>query len=127
MGKTLVKLLLLLGAIYLILNSLVQLLGLLQANPSDYLHLGLCLAPVLLFKLVLVLALIAFIDMAYTRWSYQNKLKMSHREIKDEHKSREGDPQSARASASCIKRLAKRAQAIKRLPDADVLITNPRI
>jgi flagellar biosynthetic protein FlhB len=76
-------------------------------------------------KLLMVLALIALIDVLYTRRSYFNRLKMSRRELKEEIKHREGDPRIRARIRQLQRELVKRSSAIKRLPDADVLITNP--
>jgi flagellar biosynthetic protein FlhB len=73
----------------------------------------------------MVLAFIALIDVMYTRWSFADKLKMSRREMKEEVKQREGDPHVRARIRELQRELVKRAKAIRRLPDADVLITNP--
>jgi flagellar biosynthesis protein FlhB len=40
-------------------------------------------------KLALVLAVIAIVDMVYMQRHFANQMKMSHKDIKDEHKNRE--------------------------------------
>ena len=47
----------------------------------------------LVFKLLLAMLAVALVDLIFTRWEYADKLRMSRRELKDEHKQREGDPQ----------------------------------
>jgi len=79
----------------------------------------------LLFKLLLALVLIALVDLLYTRWDYSKKMRMSHRDIQDEHKQREGDPRIRQRIRQLRNELLKQSQAVGKLPEADVLITNP--
>jgi flagellar biosynthesis protein FlhB len=126
LGKNLVKLVLFGGAIWLLLQSLLpELMALLFTDPVAYLRLSHDWIIGVIWKLTLVLAFIALIDAMYTRWSFADKLKMSMRELKDETKQREGDPHVRARIRELQRELVKRAKAIKRLPDADVLITNP--
>jgi flagellar biosynthesis protein FlhB len=72
-----------------------------------------------------VLLIIALLDMLYSRWEYTKRMRMSRREVKEEVKRREGDPH-VRAKIKELQREAvKRAGSLRRVPDADVLITNP--
>jgi len=52
-------------------------------------------------------------------------MRMSRREIKDEHKEREGDPASRRVCASCACQWLKRSRQLSKVRSADVLVTNP--
>lgn len=126
LGKSLVKLVLFAGAIYLLMRQLLpELLALLLSEPGAYLPLSHGWVSGVIFKLAMLLAFIALIDVMFTRWSFADKLKMSRREMKEEVKQREGDPQIRARIRELQRELVKRAKAIKRLPDADVLITNP--
>ena len=126
LGKNLVKLVLFTGAVaMLLLQQLPELVALLDTDPAAYLSLGHGWVVAIVFKLALVLAFVALIDTMYTRWSYADRLKMSRREMKEEIRQREGDPQVRARTRELQRELVKRAKAIKRLPDADVLITNP--
>lgn len=77
------------------------------------------MAAVLLFVAVLGIA-----DFAYQRWSYSQKQKMSMKEIKDEYKNREGDPQ-VKARIRQIQRDRARARMMEKVPQADVVVANP--
>jgi flagellar biosynthesis protein FlhB len=79
----------------------------------------------LLFKLLLAILLIAMIDIIYTRWDYAKKMRMSHRDIREEHKQREGDPRIRSRLQQLRNEFLKQSSAVRKLPDADVLITNP--
>jgi flagellar biosynthetic protein FlhB len=79
----------------------------------------------LLFKLLLAFLLIALIDLLYTRWDFAKKMRMSHRDVTDEHKQREGDPRIRQRLRQLRNELLKQSRAAQKLPEADVLITNP--
>jgi len=68
--------------------------------------------------------LIAVADLWYTRWNYEEEIKMSKDEVKDEQKQAEGDPvirsaQKQKMFATMAKRM------LKEVPTADVVVTNP--
>ncbi len=74
--------------------------------------------------LSLSLLVVAAVDAPFQLWDNKNQLKMSKDEVKQEHKSQEGSPETkARV------RQAQRDIAMKRMmaevPEADVVITNP--
>jgi flagellar biosynthetic protein FlhB len=52
-------------------------------------------------------------------------MKMSRRELKEEVRRREGDPEIRARIRALRKEAAKRGKALQRVPEADVLITNP--
>lgn len=79
----------------------------------------------LLVKLLIGIVLIALIDILYTRWDYAKKMRMSHRDITDEHKQREGDPRVRNRHRQLRNELLQQSQSAARVPEADVLITNP--
>jgi len=78
----------------------------------------------LLLVVVLIMAVMASADLAYQRWSHNEKLKMTKQEVKDEHKESEGDPKiKGRIRALRMERHRKRMMA--NVPKATVVITNP--
>jgi flagellar biosynthetic protein FlhB len=82
------------------------------------------LVVMLLFFTAMVMAVIAALDIAYTRWSHTEKLKMTKQELKDESKDMEGDPKvKSRIRAIRMERHKKRMMAA--VPKATVIITNP--
>jgi flagellar biosynthesis protein FlhB len=89
---------------------------------------GLLLMPELksmLLKLLLCLAIVAILDLMFTRWEYAKRLRMSRRDITDEHKRREGDPRVKSRIRELQREALKRARSLGKVKDADVLITNP--
>jgi flagellar biosynthetic protein FlhB len=79
----------------------------------------------LLFRLGLALVLIGLLDLAYTRRKFKKDMMMSRRELKEEHKRREGDPLIRAKLRELQRENLKQSASVKRVPEADVLITNP--
>jgi len=124
--KNLIKIALFGTVLYFALKKMMpSLLELLYVNPVSYVRRGLDSMNAVIFKLLLMLLLVALADFVYTRWDYGNRLKMSRREIKEEVKRREGDPRIRSRIRELQGETLKRSKALKRVPDADVLITNP--
>ena len=68
--------------------------------------------------------IIAIIDLWYTRWSYEESIKMTKDEVKDERKQAEGDPKiKAQQQRKMMEMMASRM--FDDVPKADVVITNP--
>jgi flagellar biosynthetic protein FlhB len=76
-------------------------------------------------KLAAVLAAIALLDLIYSRHEFAKKMRMSQREIKDEHKNREGDPRIRARLRELRREVLKRSMTLRNTQHADVLITNP--
>ena len=124
--KNLLKLALLAWVLYAVLEGLLpRVLGLAQLDPHAYGRAGLALALALLFKLGLVLLVVALLDVAFVRRDYAQRMRMSRRELKEEVKRREGDPKIKARIRELQREMRKRAKALRRVPEADVLITNP--
>lgn len=79
----------------------------------------------LLFRLGLALVLIGLLDFMYTRHKFKQDMMMSRREVKEEVKRREGDPLIRAKLRELQRENLKQAASVKRVPEADVLITNP--
>jgi flagellar biosynthesis protein FlhB len=124
--KSILKTLLFGSVVYFVVVALMpKLLMLVGINPDHYASFLLDSARGMIFKLLLVLLLVAAADVAYTRWDFSKKMRMSRREIKDEVKRREGDPQIRAKRRELQKEAVKRAGSLSKVPEADVLITNP--
>jgi flagellar biosynthetic protein FlhB len=80
---------------------------------------------VILAVLTALLAVLALGDMAYTRWEFQRQMRMSKREVKDEHKQREGDPRIKSRLRELRMEWLKKGMTMQRVKNADVLVTNP--
>lgn len=71
-----------------------------------------------------VIAILAILDYLYQKWDFEQNLKMTKQEIKDEHKQTEGDP-LVKSRIRSIQREMARRRMMEEVPKADVVITNP--
>lgn len=78
----------------------------------------------LAFKIGMILLVLAAFDYFYQRWEFEESIKMSKQEIKDEYKQVEGDPQIRARIRQRQRELASR-RMMEAIPSADVIITNP--
>ncbi|MGX9720046.1 EscU/YscU/HrcU family type III secretion system export apparatus switch protein [Stenotrophomonas acidaminiphila] len=72
-----------------------------------------------------ILALVAVADLLFVRRNHMSQLRMSRRELKDENKQRDGDPEVKARQKRSIRELLKKSRAIQRIGEADVVLTNP--
>lgn len=79
---------------------------------------------VLIFSFALLSVPIAVMDFFYRRYEYEENLKMTKEEVKEERKSYEGNPVIKREIRKRMRMLSLR-RMIKEVPKADVVITNP--
>ena len=68
--------------------------------------------------------ILAFADYLYKRWDLMRNLKMTKEEVKEEAKQQEGNPLIKAQVRQRARRMA-RARMMKKVPQADVVITNP--
>ena len=78
----------------------------------------------LVLKVALAFAVVAFFDYLYQRWDYENNLKMTKQEVKDEYKMTEGNPE-IKGRIRKLQRQMALSRMMQKVPDADVIIRNP--
>lgn len=78
----------------------------------------------IIFRTFLVLLILAAIDFGFQKWSFEQSIKMTKQEIKDERKETEGDPR-VKARIRSIQLQVARKRMMAAVPKADVVITNP--
>jgi flagellar biosynthetic protein FlhB len=124
--KTVIKITIFSFVIYFAIVALLPgVMAMIDTDPHVYPALLLSHARGLAFKILLVLLLVALVDLLYNRWDFGRQMRMSRRELKEEVRRREGDPQIQARRRQLQRELVRRAGTLKRVPDADVLITNP--
>lgn len=83
---------------------------------------------ILLLKLLgIIVSLVTFIallDVGYQKYQFIQNLKMSHQEIKDEHKETEGDPKIKQRLRQLRHEKSQRRMA-QAVSEASVIVTNP--
>lgn len=77
-----------------------------------------------LLALSSVMILISAIDVPFQWWQHKKQLKMTKQEVKDEHKSTEGDPEVKAHIRKMQQEMAMR-RMMDEVPSADVVVTNP--
>lgn len=79
----------------------------------------------LLIVLLVAFAPIFIFDLAYSRYDYTKKMRMSHRDIKNENKRRDGDPEVKSKRRQLQQELSAQLSSVSNVSSADVVITNP--
>ncbi|MGH7739227.1 MAG: flagellar biosynthesis protein FlhB [bacterium] len=82
------------------------------------------LAVGILDHIIFALAALAILDYLYQRWEYEENLKMTKQEIRDELRQSEGDP-LIKARIRQLQREMARRRMFEAIPRADVVVTNP--
>lgn len=72
----------------------------------------------------LALGIIAVFDYAYQKYDFEKQNRMSKQDLKDEHKSIEGDP-LIKSKIKERQRMMAMQRMMSEVPNADVIITNP--
>jgi flagellar biosynthetic protein FlhB len=114
--------------IYIFYSTVMKVLGDLFMTPlmdiETYFIFSASMVYKLGMKIVIAFIVFAIIDYLWQRYEYEDNLKMSKQEIKDELKQLEGDP-LIKARIKNIQREMARKRMISEIPQADVVITNP--
>lgn len=74
---------------------------------------------------LLVLAALAVLDLLMTRREFMRKMRTSRRELRDEVKRRDGDPDVKGKQRQLIRDLLRKARSVPKAAEADVILTNP--
>lgn len=74
--------------------------------------------------LLLVLVAFAVVDVPLQKFMHQRRLKMSHEEVKREHKESDGNPEIKGHIRRKQREIAERA-SVKAVPNADFVVMNP--
>jgi flagellar biosynthetic protein FlhB len=124
--KTLAKLLLYLTIVYLFLHAVLANLPTFyyRSPQGQAVEFGLEVKRLVSY-LALGAILIAAADLGFSRWEYLRRMRMSRRELKDELRRREGDPQVRRRRRELQREMRRRSASLGKVKDSDVLITNP--
>ena len=75
-------------------------------------------------KICAVYLIVGILDYAYQKHKFNEDLKMTKQEVKDEFKNAEGDPQIKGKQRQRMQE-ASRRRMMQEIPQADVVITNP--
>jgi flagellar biosynthesis protein FlhB len=106
-------------------HHLRDLLQLTLQNPRSMQRSGIALLGSALSLLAGLVLAFALLDWCFNRWDFMRRMRMSKREIKDEHKEREGNPRIKARRRELRVEWLKRARQLSKVRTADVLVTNP--
>lgn len=124
-AKSLIKLAIIGGLTYSILSQFVlKSEALVELSIPQILAFMIDAAYTLIWKLSLAYFLIAAIDFVYQKVKYKKDMMMTKQEVKEENKQTEGDPQ-IKARIRKVQFQAAKNRMMKKVPTADVVITNP--
>ncbi len=74
---------------------------------------------------LVIFILFAILDLWYSKRDFAKKMRMSTRDIKDEYKRREGNPEIKYKRKKSMQKLMQNVMGLSQLKNADVVITNP--
>jgi len=77
-----------------------------------------------LIRIAIFMLLIAIADFIFQKHRFKEQMKMTKKEVKEEHKEMEGDP-TTKGRIRRIQREMARKRMMADVPNADVIITNP--
>jgi flagellar biosynthesis protein FlhB len=123
--KAILKMVVILGIAYIVLyDQLFELPRLTYYTiPQTFLFLG-ELTLRLLVSVGMFMVVLAGLDYLYQRWEMEREMRMTKQEVKEEVKSREGDPM-IRARIKRIQREVATKRMMEDVPKATVIVTNP--
>ena len=128
--KSLFKVGLLGGITYSVIYvNIIDVISLSERNLFDALASLLSNFPKLAISLLIVLGFIALIDFMWQKYQHIEKLKMTHKEVKDENKDTDGSPEVKQKIRRLQNEISNRAStqtaALENVKDASAIITNP--
>jgi len=125
LGKALIKVTIIGGIVGLTLRSeLSHLLPLLDQEVGQIVRFVLGVVGTVFWRVGLTLLVLSVLDYLYQKYKYEDSLKMTKSEVKDESRQAEGDPQvKSKLRGLMLKRAMKRMMA--QVPKATVVVTNP--
>ncbi|MGD1954833.1 MAG: flagellar biosynthesis protein FlhB [Sphingomonadales bacterium] len=123
--KSVAKLIVVGGAFGFILWPERNRLGsLITMSPEDLLGLIFVLTVKLGIAVVAIMGAVAAADYSFQRFQFMKRMRMSIKEVRDEHKQLEGDPQ-VKSRIAKVRQERSRHRIAQAVPEADVIITNP--
>lgn len=124
LGKNLAKLMIVVGfTLYTIIQSVTMIMNAGRVGTENLFPLMMELVTSLAFRLSLFMAVLGIGDYVYQRYTHKKELMMSMQEIKDEHKTMEGDPQIKSQRKARYRELM--SGRISDVDEATVVVTNP--
>lgn len=126
-GKTILKISLIMAVTYFVVIALLpEIAEIPGMEVRQWPEFILGLIGVQLFSLIGALAIVVAADLTFSRWEFQRQMRMSRRELREELRRREGDPQIKSKRRQLIAELKKRSESMGKVKDASLVIVNPQ-
>lgn len=123
--KMIAKCLLILALLWnTIQGNLTEMMSLQGLFLRDAISHGLSMYESMMRLFIFTIVLFAMIDVPLSKFFFTKKMKMSKKEVRDEHKNNEGNPQ-VKGRIRNLQRQMALGQINQQVPQADVVITNP--
>lgn len=123
--KSVLKVAFVSGALYLLISTFMgDLLSLSQMDITQGWKQAGSLTLIVLSVISILLLGLSVIDFFYQKWDYNQNLKMSRYEVKEERKDTEGDPYVKQRLRERMREITSR-RMMEKVPEAEVVITNP--
>lgn len=124
--KSIFKLIAFASVIYFCAPVLIEDAYELMKSPVNVLHsLWLDMLIKICIYFILLSVVFVILDVLFTRWDFFKNMMMSRKEVKDEHKKREGDPEVRSKQKQIQKELLQKSAALSQVKDSDIVIVNP--
>lgn len=125
LGKAIIRLGVVVAILVWVLSpALPKVFALLDASAADIGAYGGQLLRKAMWVILAIFGTFAAADFFWQRYQHEKKLRMTKQEVRDESKSREGDPQ-VKSRIRQIQREAAQQRMFESVADADVVIVNP--
>ncbi|MCD6460160.1 flagellar biosynthesis protein FlhB [bacterium] len=125
LGASLGKLIIIIPVVYITITSnLREFVVLIDKSIPELLTFISMMIYKVVFRIALVLIVLAILDYVYRKWKFEEDMKMTKQEVKDEKKDMDQDPQIKSKIRSYGKELMRKLM-FNEVPQADVVITNP--
>lgn len=110
---------------YLVLRNEIETIPLLSDQSVEQIILFVShVAVKLMFYVLLLMLALAAADYGFQKYTYEQSIKMTKQEVKDERKNTEGDPITKQRIRTAQYAMARR-RMMQEVPKAEVIITNP--
>ncbi len=76
------------------------------------------------FRIAMIFCFMAAADFAFQKYKFEDSIKMTKQEVKDEHKQSDGDPMIKSQIKQKMREMSMK-RMMQSVPEADVIITNP--
>lgn len=112
-------------AYYIFYEEIIYLPDMMSYSVPDILERVLWLLVKTIIFFFLIMIPFTIFDIFFQNWSFAKEMRMSKKEVKDEYKNQEGDPEIKYKRKQMQKEMREKLASLSNVSSADVVITNP--